>query len=144
MILGIDHVGLVTAVPEQVGVQLRTLGLDLAHSGKAEAYGVHCEFWSSPGVPDGTAIEVVSPSGPGSAVDSLLRRDGPGLYHVAFAVDHLKPEADRLRKGGFIALDPEAREGARPGMKVMFMYMPEPADILIELVHYAGTTRRKA
>lgn len=84
----------------------------------------------------GTAIELVSPAGPGSAVEGRLTEQGPGLYHLAFVVDDLDHEAHRLRAAGLLALDAEPCRGARPGMRVVFMYLPEPAELLVELVCY--------
>ncbi|MFI5757215.1 VOC family protein [Streptomyces sp. NPDC051569] len=136
MILGVDHVGLATADPAGAGAQLAALGLVLADQGEADAYGVACEFWQLPGERAGTAVELVSPTRAGSAVDGRLAGVGPGLYHLAFVVDDLAHETDRLRRGGLIALDAEPCRGARPGMSVTFLYQPEPAELLVELVHY--------
>ncbi|MER5556897.1 VOC family protein [Streptomyces sp. NPDC002793] len=136
MIIGIDHVGLVTADPARAGAQLAALGLARTDHGTAAAYRVDCEFWGLPGLPLGTEIELVSPAGPGSAVDGRLDQQGPGLYHLALVVDDLGHEMGRLRDQGLLALDAEPCRGARPGMSVAFMYLPEPTELLVELVHY--------
>ncbi|WP_326664976.1 VOC family protein [Streptomyces sp. NBC_00385] len=136
MILGIDHVGLATSDPAKAGAQLAALGLTRTDHGTADAYRVACEFWSLPGCPSGTEIELVSPAGPDSAVDGRLDEQGPGLYHLALVVDDLAHETRRLRGQGLLALDAEPCRGARPGMSVAFMYLPEPAELLLELVHY--------
>ncbi|MER7466111.1 VOC family protein [Streptomyces sp. NPDC097981] len=137
MILGLDHIGLATADPGRAGAQLAALGLARTTSGTADAYGVACEFWNIPGAPAGPAVELVSPARPGSAVEGRLQDPGPGLYHLAFTVDSLEDEAARLRGEGFLALDARPCRGARPGMRVVFLYLPEPAELLVELVHYA-------
>ncbi|MET7653903.1 MULTISPECIES: VOC family protein [unclassified Streptomyces] len=139
VILGLDHVGLATASPGEAGEQLAALGLTRTAGGEADAYGVACEFWSPSADPGGTAVELVSPARPGSAVDGRLQERGPGLYHLAFRVDDLEGEAARLRAAGFLALDAAPCRGARPGMRVTFLYQPEPAELLVELVHYATT-----
>ncbi|MFE9912335.1 VOC family protein [Streptomyces clavifer] len=136
MILGIDHVGLVTSDPMRAGAQLAALGLTRTDHGIATAYRVACEFWGLPGLSSGTEIELVSPTGPGSAVDGRLDEQGPGLYHLALIVDDLAHETIRLREQGLLALDTEPCRGARPGMSVAFMYLPEPTELLVELVHY--------
>ncbi|MEU7114575.1 VOC family protein [Streptomyces sp. NPDC046182] len=136
MILGLDHVGLATADPARAGAQLAALGLARTDHGEAAAYGVSCEFWSLPGAPASTAVELVSPTRSGSAIDGRLAGAGPGLYHLAFTVDDLAGETARLRSLGYLLLDAEPCRGARPGMSVTFLYQPEPADLLVELVHY--------
>jgi methylmalonyl-CoA/ethylmalonyl-CoA epimerase len=135
VILGIDHVGLATDDPAGVGRVLSALGLLRADAGTAGAYGVACEFWAYPEAAQ-PAIELVSPDVHPSAVDSRLAAEGPGLYHVAFHVDDLVADMDRLRRDGFRLLDREPCAGARPGMRVAFLYAPRPAGLLVELVEY--------
>jgi methylmalonyl-CoA/ethylmalonyl-CoA epimerase len=133
MILGVDHVGLMTNDPDAVGEFMIALGLRKSGSGVADDYGVACEFW---GTPQGSAIEVVSPVRENSSVSDMLGRSGPGLFHVAFLADDIELEFSRLRRKGFAAVDSRPCRGARPGMKVAFMYLPKPAGILVELVQY--------
>lgn len=136
MILGVDHVGVVTDDPDGVGKFMTSLGLRKLDSGVARDYGVACEFWGAPERPDGSAIEVVSPVREKSAVSDLLGRSGPGLFHVALAVDDIEREFKRLRGERFLAVDFHPCRGARPGMQVVFMYLRKPAGLLIELVQY--------
>jgi methylmalonyl-CoA/ethylmalonyl-CoA epimerase len=136
VILGIDHVGLATDDPDGVGTFMHSLGLRKHDSGVARDYGVACAFWGAPGRPDGPAIEVVSPLQGQSAVSDLLERSGPGLFHVALVVDDIELEFKRLRRERFLAVDSRPCRGARPGMRVVFMYLRKPAGLLIELVQY--------
>jgi methylmalonyl-CoA/ethylmalonyl-CoA epimerase len=136
VILGIDHVGVATDDPDGVGKFMDSLGLRKHDSGVAGDYGVACAFWGPPERPDGSAIEVVSPLHERSAVSGLLEGSGPGLFHVALAVDDIELEFKRLKREGFLAVDSRPCQGARPGMRVVFMYMRQPAGLLIELVQY--------
>lgn len=140
MILGIDHVGLLTADPEGVGALLTVLGLSKVDSGVAGDYGVSCDFWQVGADLAAPAVEVVAPVREDSAVAGRLAR-GPGLYHIAFEVDDLEAEASRLRANGFALVDAEPCRGARDGMAVQYLYAPKPAGVLVELVRYA-TARR--
>lgn len=139
MILRIDHIGLATEDPAGVAPFLAPLGLRLAEQGPAPAYGVSCEFWRTAG--DGPAVELVSPAA--TAVDSAVGRylgtRGPGLYHLAFEVDDLPTDLEALRASGYVAVDREPRAGARPGMRVAFLYARKPAGLLVELVQYTAT-----
>jgi methylmalonyl-CoA/ethylmalonyl-CoA epimerase len=137
MIKGIDHIGLATADPAGVAVFLQALGLQPAGGGPAHSYGVSCEFWRHPGNGP-TAVELVAPLGPTSAVAGQLARRGPGLYHVAFEVDAIDVELPRLTSLGFVAVDRQPCAGALPGMRVAFVYLRRPAGLLIELVEYAS------
>jgi methylmalonyl-CoA/ethylmalonyl-CoA epimerase len=137
VILGIDHVGLATADPDTVVRSLSALGMQRSDGGTADDYGVACEFWVFPAAV-GPALELVSPTRPDSAVGARLAGEGPGLYHVAFLVSDLATDTDRLRRDGFRLLDREPCAGARPGMRVAFMYVPRPAGLLVELVEYGS------
>lgn len=137
MILGVDHIGLATEDPATVGTFLAVLGMRRQDRGLAEEYGVACEFWAYQGA--GPAVELVTPVRDGSAIGDLLARRGPGLYHLALAVDDLAGELVRLRGKGFVPIDRTPCAGARPGMRVAFGYLPRPAALLVELVEYAST-----
>lgn len=144
MILGIDHVGVATEDPAGAARYLSALGLRPGDRGVAEQYRVACEFWQ-PAAAGGAAepaIELVSPVGEGSAVRGRLDRYGPGIYHVAFRVDDVAAELARLRGAGFVAVDEAPCGGARPGMRVAFVYAARPAGLLVELVEYADAAPR--
>ena len=143
MILGIDHVGLATPDMARAGQQLAKLGLARNESGEAKAYGVACEFWQLDSAPEAFAVELVAPTRDDSAIAGRLAKSGPGLYHIAFEVDDLAAEMDKLRANGCVPIDAEPCAGARDGMTVAFMFLGRPVNLMIELVHYA-TPRRSA
>jgi methylmalonyl-CoA epimerase len=136
VILGIDHIGLATDDPAGVEAFLTALGMQQTDHGIAAAYGVACQFWQHSAGCGRPAIEVVAPVVAGSPVEGRLARTGPGLYHIAFEVDDIDAELARLRRSGFVAVDPQPRAGARADMQVAFMYGRKPAGLLIELVRY--------
>ncbi|MFL6160591.1 MAG: VOC family protein [Jatrophihabitantaceae bacterium] len=136
MIIGIDHIGLATDDPAALAQFLTALGLRRDDGAVADAYGVSCEFWSHPDSGGQPAIELVAPVRADSAVTDRLANQGPGLYHLAFQVDELAAELVRLRQAGFVQIDAAPCAGARPGMRVAFMYLRKPAATLIELVEY--------
>jgi methylmalonyl-CoA/ethylmalonyl-CoA epimerase len=138
MIVGIDHIGLVTDDPAGVAPFMSALGLAPAGSGVAESYNVSCDFWRHANGGPAAAVELVAPLGPDSAVHDHLARRGPGLYHIAFEVDAIEPELARLTGLGFVALDAQPCAGALPGMRVAFLYLRRPAALLVELVEYAA------
>jgi methylmalonyl-CoA/ethylmalonyl-CoA epimerase len=148
VILGIDHVGIITEDPAGAGKFLTALGMHSSDAGIAAGYGVACEFWQydrgepSPRTPLGQArqpaVEIVSPARDDSAVSDQLTKSGPGLHHVAYEVTGIDDERARLRHTGYIEVDRAPHDGARPGMRVVFMYAPRPAGLLIELVEYTS------
>jgi len=139
VIKGIDHIGLATDDPAALAPFLTALGLRRDDAGIAREYAVSCEFWSHPDSQGQPAVELVSPAGAESAVTERLAKQGPGLYHLALEVDELEVELARLRAAGFVQVDASPCAGARPGMRVAFMYLRKPAATLIELVEYRPT-----
>ncbi|WP_433649998.1 VOC family protein [Micromonospora zamorensis] len=138
MIIGIDHIGLASDDPDALAGPLTALGLARSDSGVAAGYQVGCEFWNDPARPGAPAVEVVAPLTPESAIAHHLAARGPGLYHVAFRVDDLAGEVARLRREGFVPVDDRPHDGARPGMRVQFLYLRRPAGLLVELVEYTA------
>lgn len=141
MLLGLDHVGLATDDPDGAGVFLKLLGMVRESGGTADAYGVSCDFWQFSRAADEPAVELVAPARDESAIATWLGQKGPGLYHLAFEVDDLEADAKMLETNGFLPIDEEPCAGARPGMRVMFLYLAAPAEVLVELVQY-DTPRR--
>lgn len=139
MIIRLDHLGLATDDATGVEGYLTALGLGKIDSGVAGAYGVSCDFWRLGGE-GGAVVEVVTPTSEGSRIAGHLARQGPGLYHLAFEVDDLDGELQRLRGHGFMPVDAQPCAGARRGMRVAFTYLPPPAGLLVELVHYAESS----
>src|SRR5690348_16800068 len=56
-------------------------------------------------------IELLAPLGPDTPVGRFLARRGPGMHHVAFEVDDVAAELDRLRRDGVQLIDEEPRRG---------------------------------
>jgi methylmalonyl-CoA/ethylmalonyl-CoA epimerase len=79
------------------------------------------------------AIELLVPTAPSSPVARFLERRGPGLHHVAFAVDDLAAEVARLTAAGATFVDPEPRPG-RGGSRVVFLHPRWTGGVLVELV----------
>ncbi|MDH6140067.1 methylmalonyl-CoA/ethylmalonyl-CoA epimerase [Kitasatospora sp. GP30] len=137
MIVRLDHVGVATGDPQGAGDLLAALGLTAGDRGNAETYGVSCDFWQAD--KGGCAVELVAPLNDEAAISRRLAEHGPGLYHIAFEVDDVVAELERLRGLGLVPVDREPQPGARPGMWVAFVYAKRPAGLLIELVEYRRT-----
>lgn len=139
MILGIEHIGVATDDPDRVAPFLTVLGMRRDDRGIADTYGVACEFWSAPGAGRQPALELVSPIAEGSAVGDRLARQGPGLHHVALRVTDVEADLEVLWAEGFAPVDAAPCDGARPAMRVAFVYLPRPGGLLVELVEYRHT-----
>jgi methylmalonyl-CoA/ethylmalonyl-CoA epimerase len=83
------------------------------------------------------ALELLVPTTPTSPVARFLERRGPGLHHVAFAVDDLVAEVARLTAAGATFVDPVPRPG-RGGSRVVFLHPRWTGGVLVELVAHGA------
>jgi len=76
-------------------------------------------------------VELLVPTSEESAIARHLDRRGPGLHHIAFHVDDLEAELERLEGLGYrIVTGP--KEGA-DGKRIAFLHPGDTAKVLVEL-----------
>jgi methylmalonyl-CoA/ethylmalonyl-CoA epimerase len=129
----IDHVG-VAVRDLEAGISLYegTLGMRLVHRETVESQGVEAALLD---VGDGH-VELLRPLAEDTPVGKFLERRGEGLHHVAYAVEDIDAELDRLGKAGVELIDSEARVGIR-GSRVAFLHPRATGSVLTELVEPA-------
>lgn len=127
---GVHHVGI--AVDDlDVAVQryVELFGAVLEHRESVGDQGVEA---ASLRVGTGR-IELLAPLGPETPVGRFLASRGPGLHHVAFAVEDLPAELERLRSQGATLVDERPRRGLF-GLEVAFVHPEATGGVLAELV----------
>jgi methylmalonyl-CoA/ethylmalonyl-CoA epimerase len=77
-------------------------------------------------------IELLEATSPESAIAKFIEKKGEGIHHIAFGVQDLKQEAERLKTEGFRALNTEPKAGADHKW-VMFFHPKETGGVLIEI-----------
>ena len=65
-------------------------------------FQVNLRFLSRPG--DDVLIELIAPAGPNSSVSALVKRSGPGPYHLGFRAADMDSADAQLRKLGFMPI----------------------------------------
>ena len=78
-----------------------------------------------------TKIELLVPTEPGSAIAKSLDRRGPGLHHLAFAVEDLNAEIAHLESLGYRVVT-APKQGA-DGKRIAFLHPSDTAKVLVEL-----------
>ncbi|HLP20148.1 MAG TPA: methylmalonyl-CoA epimerase [Chitinophagales bacterium] len=77
-------------------------------------------------------IELLHATNPDSAIAKYLDKKGEGIHHLAFAVEDLEKEVERLKAEGFQPISEKPKKGA--DNKLVFFFHPKTAGgILIEL-----------
>lgn len=81
----------------------------------------------------GGHVELLSPLGPDTPVGKFIEKRGPGMHHVAYRVDDVQAELDRLKALGFELIDETPRIGIR-NSTVAFVHPQSAGFVLTELV----------
>jgi methylmalonyl-CoA/ethylmalonyl-CoA epimerase len=130
----IDHVGVaVEDLDAAIELYEKSFEMRLAHREVVESQGVEAVLLD---VGDGH-VELLRALGPDTAVGKFLSRKGPGLHHVAYAVDDIDAVLRRLSAVGVELIDSEARIGIRES-RVAFLHPRSTGGVLTEIVEPAG------
>lgn len=77
-------------------------------------------------------IELLEATNENSAIAKYLEKNREGIHHIAFAVDNLDSEIERLKKEGFQFISEIPKEGADNKM-VVFLHPKSTNGVLVEL-----------
>ena len=79
-----------------------------------------------------TKIELLEATGPDSAIARFIEKKGEGIHHIAFEVEDIVAEMERLRNAGFALLNEEPKQGADNKL-ICFVHPKSANGVLIEL-----------
>jgi methylmalonyl-CoA/ethylmalonyl-CoA epimerase len=129
----IDHIGVaVEDIDAALDLYEKSFEMRLAHRETVEDQGVEAVLLD---VGDGH-VELLRPLGPQTAVGRFLERKGPGLHHVAYAVEDIDGALRALAGAGIELIDSEARVGIRES-RVAFLHPRSTGGVLTEIVEPA-------
>ena len=127
---GIHHVGVAVAdLDEAVATWGRLFGAEVEVRETVADQGVETALLR---VGDGR-IELLASLEADTPVGKFLDRRGPGMHHVAFEVDDVATELERLAAGGAELIDEQPRLGLE-GREVAFIHPHATGGVLAELV----------
>src|SRR4051812_13738025 len=130
----IDHVGVaVEDLDGALALYRDALGMPLAHRETVEEQGVDAALLD---VGDGH-VELLAPLGPETPVGRYLAKNGPGLHHVAYAVDDIDAALEKIAAAGIEQIDEKPRIGIRES-RVAFLHPRSTGGVLTEIVEPAG------
>lgn len=130
----IDHIGVaVEDIDAAVALYEQSFEMVLSHRETVESQGVEAVLLD---VGEGH-IELLRPLGEETAVGKFLARKGPGLHHVAYAVEDIDATLERVAAAGIELIDSEARTGIR-NSRVAFLHPRSTGGVLTEIVEPAS------
>ena len=126
----IHHVGVaVDDLEAAIGTYRELLGGEVEHRDTVEDQGVEAAV-----VRVGQSrVELLRPLGADTPVGRFLAKRGPGMHHIAYRVDDLRGELERLAAAGVELIDAEPRTGLF-GLQVAFVHPDAVHGVLTELV----------
>lgn len=77
-------------------------------------------------------IELLEATNPESPIAKFIEKRGEGIHHIAFAVEDIKAEVNRLKGEGFIVLNETPKKGA-DNKWVVFLHPKSTQGVLVEL-----------
>ncbi len=139
--LGIDHVGIAVAdLDDAIAWYGETFGLVATHVEVNEEQGVREAMLSAPGggaAGLGSAVQLLAPLRPDSAIGRFLDRSGPGIQQMAYRVADIDASCAALRAQGKRLLYDDPRRGTA-GSRINFVHPKDAGGVLVELVEPAG------
>jgi methylmalonyl-CoA epimerase len=127
---GVHHVGVAVAdLDEAISSYERLFGAELAGRETQDEQGVEA---ASLRIGSGH-VELLAALAPDSPVGRFLAKRGPGMHHIAYEVEDLPAELDRLRGQGVRLIDAQPRRGLF-GTEVAFVHLESVHGVLSELV----------
>ncbi|MEN9334605.1 MAG: hypothetical protein RLY35_1785 [Bacteroidota bacterium] len=77
-------------------------------------------------------MELLQAMNPESPIAKYLEKNKQGIHHIAFDVDDIYAEMERLEKEGFVLLSNEPKAGA-DGKIIVFLHPKSTNGVLVEL-----------
>lgn len=125
----IEHIGIaVKNLTNSIDIYQRLLNADCYKTELVASEYVNTAFFKT----GDNKVELLEATSSESAIAKFIERKGEGIHHIAFAVDDIIEEMERLRKEGFVLLNERPKRGADNKM-VCFVHPKDTNGVLIEL-----------
>ncbi|SDI10975.1 methylmalonyl-CoA epimerase [Chryseobacterium taeanense] len=125
----LEHIGIAVkslGVSDELFTKL--LGKESYKKEAVEREGVVTSFYTA----GESKIELLEASKEESPISKFIDKKGEGIHHLAFGVENILAEIDRLKKEGFYFISEEPKEGADNKL-VVFLHPKCTNGVLVEL-----------
>lgn len=129
MLRKIEHLGIaVKSIEESIKTFEILLGTSCYKIEEVRSEGVKTAFLQ---IGD-SKIELLEATNPDSPIAKYLEKRGPGIHHIAFDVEDVQKEIDRLLKEGYTLIQTTPKDGADNKL-IAFLHPKSTEGILVEL-----------
>ena len=124
----IEHIGIAVAnLEESIAYYEKVLGLECYAVEEVADQKVRTAFFK---VGD-TKIELLESTDPEGPIGKFIEKKGPGIHHLAFAMDNVKESLDHAAGQGVQLIDKIPRKGAE-GLQIGFLHPKSTFGVLTE------------
>lgn len=125
----IEHIGIAVSNLENASIIYEKLfGEPSYKQEEVASEGVKTAFFRS----GPNKIELLEGTNPDSPISKFIAKKGEGIHHIAFDVEDIVAEIERLKNEGFIVLNEIPKKGADNKL-VAFLHPKSTNGVLIEL-----------
>jgi len=129
----IEHIGIAVKNIESAGKMYeKLLNTSVYKVETVESEGVKTAFLNI----GPNKIELLEAISDDSQINKFIEKRGEGIHHIAFDVEDIVAEMERLKREGFILLNETPKEGADNKL-VCFVHPKSAGGVLIELCQTA-------
>ncbi len=125
----LEHIGIAVKNLETSNDLFKTLFGKAHYKTEAvESEGVKTSFFQT----GESKIELLEASNPDSAIAKFIEKRGEGIHHIAFEVEDIHAEMQRLEGEGFRLLNEKPKRGADNKL-ICFLHPKSANGVLVEL-----------
>ncbi len=125
----IEHIGIaVNDLESAISIYEKLFGVPCYKQEEVGSEGIKTAFFRN----GPNKIELLEATNPESPIAKFIAKKGEGMHHIAFEVDDILLEIDRLREEGFVILNEIPKKGADNKL-VVFLHPKGTNGVLIEL-----------
>lgn len=129
MLRKIEHLGIaVKSIEESLRTFEILLGSNCYKIEEVQSEGVKTAFLQI----GESKIELLEATNPESPIAKFLEKRGPGIHHIAFEVENIQFEIERLTNEGFTLIHQSPKDGADNKL-IAFLHPKSTESILVEL-----------
>jgi methylmalonyl-CoA/ethylmalonyl-CoA epimerase len=127
--LRVEHIGIaVKSLTDSVPLFEKLLNMPCYKTETVESEGVNTAFFQQ----GETKIELLESSTAEGVIGKFIEKRGEGMHHIAFEVENIFTEMERLKGEGFELLNEQPKIGADNKL-VCFLHPKSTNGVLIEL-----------
>lgn len=125
----IEHIGIaVNDLEASIEIYRNLLGVDCYKKEEVDTEKVVTAFFQC----GASKIELLKSTDEQGPIAKYIQKRGEGIHHIAFSVNNIRKEVQRLKELGFVVLNEEPKKGA-DNKWVVFLHPKSSSGVLVEL-----------